>query len=315
MNPSRFIVLLVFTAVFIALAGCIPAISSPTASAVVELIPYSTKTPLTSPLATPFTTLTPFPSSTPVTYTVAKGDTLTGIAGRFKISVESILAANPGVLGNVLSVGQTLVIPSESGQNASGYHSTPVPLVIKASLCRVNGNGTLCLVPVYNPYQLTMENIGLRVVALGENGQVLGTQDAFLLIDILPPGKTLAVTAFFEGIFKPVIVRSEVIMAFLQEAGDTRYVKTMPQNLLVTISWDGLTAKMSGKILVTSSDQTVSQLWLAAVAFDSTGEVIGIRRLELNNPLPPGSSKDFSMMVYSIGPKIDHVELVVEAKP
>ncbi|MEM9158294.1 MAG: LysM domain-containing protein [Verrucomicrobiota bacterium] len=45
------------------------------------------------------------------TYTVAGGDTLAGIAGKFKINLNALLEANPGVDPYRLQIGQKLVIP------------------------------------------------------------------------------------------------------------------------------------------------------------------------------------------------------------
>ena len=50
--------------------------------------------------------------STPVTYTVKSGDTLVGIAARFKTTVAKLIAANGIRNANSIQVGQKLIIPS-----------------------------------------------------------------------------------------------------------------------------------------------------------------------------------------------------------
>jgi LysM repeat protein len=67
---------------------------------------------------------TAVPSPTPLTYTVAKGDTLTKIANRFKVTVAQILAANPTIKNaDSIAAGQVIVIPT-AGASAS---SSPAP--------------------------------------------------------------------------------------------------------------------------------------------------------------------------------------------
>lgn len=92
-----------------------------------------TRTPTPSPTQGGATQATPSPSAQATnaasptaaataspgaeqTYTVASGDTLSGIAARFNTTVEALLAANPGVTPETLQIGQVLRIPAGGGQ-------------------------------------------------------------------------------------------------------------------------------------------------------------------------------------------------------
>jgi LysM repeat protein len=74
---------------------------------------------------------TPVPSPTPFTYTVKSGDTLSGIAAKYKVSVDDMLAANPDLTDpNALQVGQVLVIPLPASSvipDAGTTEETPAP--------------------------------------------------------------------------------------------------------------------------------------------------------------------------------------------
>ena len=101
----------------------LPAAStSPTAAAVLTPeLPTATATPATaaSPAAPSPTeaaaTSTPAPAATPPagsqTYTVQAGDIPETIAAKFGITVEALLAANPGINPTNLQIGQVLIIP------------------------------------------------------------------------------------------------------------------------------------------------------------------------------------------------------------
>jgi LysM repeat protein len=67
-------------------------------------------TPVATPTHTPITPPTPAPT----TYTVKAGDTLSGIAGLFGVSVDDIVRVNNITDPNVLSEGQVLNIPARS---------------------------------------------------------------------------------------------------------------------------------------------------------------------------------------------------------
>ncbi|MFN8445950.1 MAG: LysM peptidoglycan-binding domain-containing protein [Caldilineaceae bacterium] len=49
-----------------------------------------------------------------ITYQVQRGDTLSALAQRYQVSVESIMASN-GLVSSLIYVGQTLQIPQSLG--------------------------------------------------------------------------------------------------------------------------------------------------------------------------------------------------------
>lgn len=59
------------------------------------------------------------PENAATEYVVVKGDTFSGIAKKFGVSVKAIEAANPGVVPTKLQVGQKLSIPAASGNAAA----------------------------------------------------------------------------------------------------------------------------------------------------------------------------------------------------
>jgi peptidoglycan DL-endopeptidase LytF len=65
---------------------------------------------VTNPLP-PAPETNPLPPASPTTYKVVQGDTLSTIAKKFHVSLNALMAANPGVEPTRLQIGQTLQIP------------------------------------------------------------------------------------------------------------------------------------------------------------------------------------------------------------
>lgn len=85
----------------------------------VEVNPTPVAEPTEAP-AEPTSTPVPAPTATPSslgqTYTVQAGDIPVTIAEKFGITVEELLAANPGIDPRGLQVGDVLVIPAPGGE-------------------------------------------------------------------------------------------------------------------------------------------------------------------------------------------------------
>ena len=78
---------------------------------------------------------------------------------------------------------------------------------------------------------------------------------------------------------------------------------------------DGLSALVSGQAAVDAGSMDAGMVWVTAAAFDASGAVIGVRRAELSGGIKAGSTAPFEVIVYSLGGKIDKVELFTEAIP
>ena len=284
-----------------------------------ELRPYATRTPEMTPATltatTPPDTATPAATATQQTYKVVRNDTLTGIARRFGVTLDGLLAANPGLSANSLQVGQSLKIPAASQGADVAALSTPAPLDIGSGFCQPSGGGMYCYVPVHNPYAEPLENISLQVSLLGADGQALADQTAILLLNILQPDQVLPAGVFFKDATGGVSARGLALSAIRLSPGDPRYLQTSTRNLLVSTAWDGLSATVEGKISLTATGKPATRLWLVAVAYDSNDEIVGARRWEWSGTLQPGDSQPFKLAVYSLGPAIRHVEVQVEARP
>lgn len=105
---------------------------SPTPVVLATLSAPTIPVTVTTPTATPIALTTPLPG-TATTYKVQWGDWLRKIAEKHGVTVEALLAANPGINPNVIYPGQTLNIPAPGSAPAtpSGSVSEPTTYTVQ----------------------------------------------------------------------------------------------------------------------------------------------------------------------------------------
>jgi LysM repeat protein len=287
----------------------------------------------------------PEPTPTPFTYKVKKDDTLLAIAIRHGITVEDLQAANPDVNARMLSIDTVLVIPLPTAPPAAGPvpQPTAVPVEAEATACYAAEDGGLwCFAPLNNTGSETFESISAWMTLYSEEGDVIANTQAALLLNILPPQQSLPLVVYLPGLGEEVEELAEaqidLISAFALPEGDGRYITLQvaePEVVLVENSFAAhFQAEMvypGGRVDPGSTPQppppdeapptppppppAVRHIWLAAVAYGVEGQIVGARRLEWEVELAPGDSLQIEGSVFSAGPPIARVVLVVEARP
>jgi hypothetical protein len=286
-----------------------------TTTVIAPLVPYQTFTPFKTPTVIPLLTQINLPTPTIFTYTVVQGDTLIGIAGRFGITLEALLVANPGIQAAALTIGKTLTIPA-GNDNLIAPTPSPAPLQVKQTQCWKETDGGLwCFALLQNDYNEPVESLSAQITLFGTSGQNLAAQVVFGLLNTLPPGQTMPLAAHFAPpIAAGGSVRVQVLTAIRLLPGDSRYLPVMLENTLLRVQASGRTAQVSGRVILTAAG-TANKLWVLATAYDKTGNVVGLRRWESSSPLSAGTPTSFDLMISSVGPGIDHVKFLAEAMP
>jgi LysM repeat protein len=295
-----------------------------TTSLPATLIPFATSTRNPISLTGTLQTLegvvaaeTPLPTPTPFTYTVQRGDTISSIALDHNVSIDDLLAANPEISPNAMSVGQVINIPSNP-ENPSGEPTpTPVPFTIQQIECYPTADqGMWCFVLAHNDFPDFMENVSVQVTLIDANKAVLASQTALLPLNILPPNTSLPLTVFFPPeIRSGVRPQVQVLTAIRLLSNDERYLPATINNTLVQVNADGRSAHVNGQVLIAAGAKAASQVWVVGTAYDNAGHVVGVRRWESNTSLSPGGSLPFEFMISSLGARIERVEFAVEARP
>jgi LysM repeat protein len=322
MRPCLYPIFYLSSFIFL-LTACAPQ-QTQSAPSSVDLSPFltSTQSPTSSAetVQTPDGLVTadaPLPSPTPFTYTVQRGDTISGIALKFGVSMDDLRAANPEISPDAMSVGQVLKIPSNPENPSAEPTPTPVPFTIQQIECYPTADkGMWCFVLVHNDFSDFMENLSAQVTLLDVDNTAIASQTALLPFNILPPNASLPLAVFFppEISFdaKPQV---QVLTAIRLLPNDERYLPATINNTLVQVNADGSSAYVSGVVLLPGAAKAAAEIWVAGTAYDEAGHVVGVRRWESKVGLSPGGNLPFEFMVSSIGGTIVQVEFAVEARP
>lgn len=277
-----------------------------------SLQPYLTATPAAT--STPNVLViveTPLPTNTPQIYIVESGDTISEIAEKFKIPQADLIAANPNVNPNTLAIGQTLIIPDLSASLAAASTPTPLPVPITQAACHPTADsGNWCFALIHNNTENLLENVSAQITLFDEDNNAIASQTAFLLLDILPTNSSLPVYIFFSNTPANLNPQIQLLSAM---PGGSAYLPAALDNTIAQIDWGGKIAQVSGQIFLPAESNAANQVWVAAVAYDANGTVVGVRRWE-GGALQPGSWLNFDFSVSSVGGEIEAVEFVVQAR-
>jgi LysM repeat protein len=284
----------------------------------VDLVPYLTATPAT-PQFTPVNLVapeTPLPTSTPFTYAVKSGDTISSIALQFGVSMDELIAINPEVNPSAMPIGTVLKIPSNPNNLSGEATPTPAPFTVEQVECYPTATkGMWCFVLAHNDSPDFMENLSAQVTLIDSSQNILASQSALMPLNILPPNTSLPMAIYFPPDVpfdaKPQV---QVLTAIELLPGDSRYLPATVNNTLVQIDSGGHFAQITGDVNLPSESQAATQVWVAAVAYDENGKIVGVKRWE-GGGIQPGGSLPFEMAVSSLGGEMTRVEFAVEAHP
>jgi LysM repeat protein len=375
-KPYRRAALLLWTLVSLGWSGCTPApaqeTSTPTSPGMIT--PYWTSTPRpdTSPMAplarTP--TAPPTPTPTPVTYRVVAGDTMLGIALRFGITLEELMAANPEVDPRFLSVDTDLVIPLGESAPSALEMPTPVPVALGELICYPTAEGgAWCFWLIENEHSRPLENLSARIWLYSPAGEALREATAIPPLNLIPGDSAVPLVAYFSpGLPGEIYPQGELLTSLPVSPGDERYLNAKLEVEQVEIDPGGMQARVRGTVSLPRNSAPAVIIWLAAVARGEDGRVVGVRKWEsavaqpattdnltpeptpvettgaltltpspaegegdgrylrlqptrnenvwrMEKALEPGEMLPFEFTVFSHGPRILEVDVLVEARP
>jgi hypothetical protein len=233
------------------------------------------------------------------------------IAYQFGVKLEDLLAANPKVDPHYMGEGLKLVIPLSGEVPEVLSTPTPVPMLAEQARCyRTGDGGAWCIMGLQNNQGTSLENLSVWIGLYNNQAENIANQTAFAPLNILRPGSTIPIMAYFEPPLPDVFqVQSEVLSASTVPVDDQRYLNSQVKVDTVDLSPDGGEATVSGEVVFADNSAALSQLWVLAVAYDRSGNIVGARKWK------SAGEKEFEFTVFSVAGAIDHVEMLSEARP
>ncbi len=249
-------------------------------------------------------------SASSIGYAIVAGDTLLGIAERNGISLDNLLVANPGIDARFLTIGQEILIPlGDNAAPASIESSTPIDLNMGIPNCFESAAGELwCYVTVENNQDFAMENVAAQISVFSSVGELVTQKEAISTIQKLDSGGKIPLIAYWaESPLGWTHASSQIINAFRLDDPLERYLDLQIEDLVLDISDSGLAATVSGEVSGENLSAS-STLWILAVAYDNEGLVVGTRKLETKE-------SEFELELFSLGPMIKSVDVLLEGRP
>jgi len=305
---------LLFGVVF--LAGCIP-FNQTEQSVGAQLTPWHTATaistlPATAPEALA-TTPTPAPTPTPTIHIVTLGETISSIALRYGLDMNTLLAANPEIDPYSLIVGDQVIIPARNEQVQIGGLTEPLALDVSQPECsRTPEGGLWCFAVLTNPLDEAASNLAVTFKVFNASSEEIASHTVPAILNKLDPGEALPASAYFAGPLSAEInVTASLASAFPASQSGKTFFPVDTGSPLIEIS--GHLAKVSGEAVTAADPGKTVDVWVAALAYDINGNLVGMRRAENRVKLAEGKGLNFDLYVYSTGGVINSVIIKAEA--
>jgi LysM repeat protein len=314
MHPVIHRLMTVFVLIFL-LAACthISLDSQGLSSTQVTLVPYQTT--IVTPVPSEGSNTAILPSSTPepVTYTVVAGDSLSTIAFRYGVDLNTLILANPGVNANAMPIGMKLVIPpvgNAGGNNSSSTAGLPTPVInsdMKPDCYPFEDGQWICFLFMHNSLD---ENIGHITGQVKMTGSSISFS-ATCPLDVVPAGEMIPLIAWIKGIeIKPEAMTGSLTSAITIDQAEAHYEGIQVTHHAETYPTDRRSAIIDG----TLSPSASGILRVLAYALDSQGHVIGFRVWESNDSVQSGMEQPFQIHLYSLEGAITSIHLLAQIR-
>lgn len=323
--PSGLLALAFFAALGVA-GGCGQVITltptptpEPTPTVGVEMA-VATMPPTATPAPyTPAPTATPTITPTPVIHTIASGESLLAIAGRYGVSVAALQDANGILDPRLLQVGQQLVIPRPEEvdeESLAASTPTPTPLPVEAENVYLNDTkigGLWVLGEMFNPGGEALEQVRVGVTLLDENDQELASAEGLVAADMVDPGGRAPFALTF-GESPGRFARYRVYALHAVPAYVGNYYRDLE---VLDVASEGeryASYTVSGLIRNVGPEDAVD-VQVIITAYDALGRVIAVRKVTPEyNVVPRGGETPFTAVVAPVGGPVERFAVTAQGR-
>jgi|GEM_PF-3203081 len=282
-------------------------------SSQITLLPYTTISVTISSPTQAESTLSPSPTSEPIVYTVVAGDSLSAIALRFGVNLDALIAANPAINPNAMSIGTKLKIPSSN--NSSQTEETtiaglPTPVIqisAKPDCYRMDADTWICFLLVNNDQSNPVEDVTGKIMLSNMSASIPATCP----LDLIPAGASLPLIATIDmEDINPDLVSGNLTSAIPVNESDLHYGTTEIVSKKVDFSTDLRSAHVTGEILLPVG----GTLRVLGYAVGSQNHILGYRIWDATTSTTAGKTLAINISIFSLGGAISEVYLVAQAR-
>ena len=251
-------------------------------------------------------------------HVLGSNETISSLALTYGLEVNDILAINPEITPKALSVGTQILIPyintaADDEKGNVSVISAPLALSLSTPDCTPTAEGGLwCLALVSNPLAESATGITVTFTLKNNSGETVSEQAVPPLLNLLASNESLPVVAYFS----PEIPSDYSISATLKTAlpvDETDPGYTPLEIKVNSIDPAGQSARVSAVIPVQAADSGISNIWVALIATDADGRIVGVRRLEYTPVTEGEEGRAIKVYVYSNSRDIQQVDVRAEA--
>ena len=233
-----------------------------------------------------------------------------GLALKYNISLDKLIAANPEVDTSLLTIGTKVNIPFDDGNEYTIPAQTPYPIIVHPPQCYPSGEGGMwCISSVENNQNITLESVTVSIDLYDDESELIQSVVAIPPLDYYFRGQKMPVSAYIS----PDLPEDYQLHASAVTAFPSERVKANAEIIDSNIVYneEKTIAEISGEVQPKGELVKENQIWIAAIAYHQ-GKPAGVRKWVSDDNLSEKEKIPFQIYIYSLGPEIDKITLLSE---